>query len=60
MGEGEDKRIPLCRSSRRSEEVRLDKTDAKRGSRRDFVILKRKKEKSVFLSFREGTEPESK
>ncbi len=45
MGEGEDKRISLCRSSRRSEEVRLDKTDAKRGSRRDFVILKRKKEK---------------
>ncbi len=41
MGEGEDKRISLCRS----EEVRLDETDAKRGSRRDFVLLKRKKEK---------------
>lgn len=44
LGEGEDKR-PLCRSSRRSKEVRLDKTDAERGSRRDFVILKRTEEK---------------
>lgn len=45
MGEGEDKRRPLCRSSRRSKEVRLDETDTERGSRRDFVILKRTEEK---------------
>lgn len=44
MGEGEDKRRPLCHSSRRSTEVRLDTTHAERGNRRDFVILKRTEE----------------
>lgn len=44
MGEGEDKRRPLCHSSRRSTEVRLDATRAERGNRRDFVILKRTEE----------------
>lgn len=44
VGEGEDKRRPLCHSSRRSTEVRLDATRAERGNRRDFVILKRTEE----------------
>lgn len=44
VGEGEDKRRPLCHSSRRSTEVRLDTTHAERGNQRDFVILKRTEE----------------